>query len=98
MFLEHIIPQIFFKIVMDSECLDEIKSLRPGCILSTRHLEKILETLLKLEERLEETCVIEFELFNLLASLAIDLKHEVIFWGWKEWKDKNWFFLFYFLE
>ena len=44
---------------MDSDILQELKELKnlnPGCLLATRHLKKALEALLKLEQRLDESC------------------------------------------
>ena len=67
---------------MDSDILQELKELKnlnPGSMLATRHLEKALEkALLKLEQRLDESCASELNAFNVLVSIADELKSQVL--------------------
>ena len=66
---------------MDSDILQELKELKnlnPGSMFATRHLEKALEALLKLEQRLDESCASELNAFNVLVSIADELKSQVL--------------------
>ena len=50
--------------------LKELKNLNPVIMHSTHYLKKILEALLRLKQRLDESCASEVNVFNVLISIA----------------------------
>ena len=59
--------------------LDEIKEINGGLLISSQSLEVLTEKFLEIERRLEESCALELDLYNLLVVSSAELKSQVIF-------------------
>ena len=59
--------------------LDEIKEINGGLLISSQSLEVLTEKCLEIERRLEESCALELDLYNLLVVSSAELKSQVNF-------------------